>query len=241
MAPKCAVVFDFDGTLTPKRYISLFNVVEQGALSKSYLQETAALRNKYMPKAMNGIISRKEEIAWLTKSINIFIKAKTTIDQIKDALKNVRLRKGVVDCMSLLARKHIPIAVISYGIYQFVEIALRNNHVLPLVNSIYATKLKIDNKTGLVVGYESDTILLPKEKGLASAHFAKSVQFPKNKILAVGDSLVDSTLGSSKENRFGIAENEEQLGKLKRVMGNCAITEDFSPVISWLTNKVQIK
>lgn len=236
--PQCAVVFDFDGTLTPKFHVSLFNVVEKGVLSEKYLQETAILRNKYLPKAMKGTITHEEEIAWLTENINIFIKAKTTIDQIKNALKDVRLRSSAIDCMAVLKDKRIPMAVISYGVSQFIEIVLQNNHALPLIDSIYATKLEIDKNTGIVIGFNSNTILLPKQKGVASAHFAKSVRVNEGKILAVGDSLVDSLLGSTKENRFGIAEDEEQLNRIKGVMGDCAITQDFSPVISWLLKKI---
>ena len=239
MTPPCAVVFDFDGTLTPKLYVSLFNVVEKGVLSKEYLQEAEMLRNRYLPKAMNGLITHEEEITWLTESINIFIKAKTTIDQIRYALKNVRLRSNVVDCMTLLKYKRIPMAVISYGIYQFIEIVLKNNHALPFADSIYATKLEIDEETGIVIGFDPKTILLPGQKGIASLHFAQSVRVDKEKILAVGDSLVDSLLGSKKENRFGIAEDEKQLKRIEGIMGKSAITQDFSPVISWLIKKIE--
>ncbi|MCL5017204.1 MAG: hypothetical protein M1155_00860 [Patescibacteria group bacterium] len=120
--PRHAVVFDFDGTLTPKHYVSLFNVVERGVLSEKYLRETAVLRNRYMPKAMNGIITHEEEVAWLEENINIFIKAKTTIKQIEHALKDVRLRSNAVDCMLMLKYKCIPMAIISYGVRQFIEI-----------------------------------------------------------------------------------------------------------------------
>lgn len=238
MAPRCAVVFDFDGTLTPKHHVSLFNVVEQGVLSREYLIKTALLRNKYLPKAMNGTITHEEEIAWLSENINIFIEAQTTIEQIKDALKNVRLRGSVVDCMALLKYKRVPMAVISYGVWQFIEIVLQNNHALPLVDSIYATKLEIDKESGIVTGFNSNTILLPNQKGIASVHFAKSVRVNEDELLAVGDSLVDSLLGSLKENRFGIAEDEKQLERIRPVMGDCAITQDFTPVITWLINKI---
>ncbi len=241
MAPECAVVFDFDGTLTPKFHVSLFNVVEKGVLSEKYLQETAILRNKYLPKAMSGTITHKEEAAWLSENINIFIKAGTTIDQVKYALKDVRLRINVVDCMALLKYKRIPMAVISYGVYQFIEIVLKNNHALPLINSIYATKLEVDKETGKIIGFNPATVLLPTQKGTASLHFAKSVRVAENKILAVGDSLVDSLLGSLKENRFGIAEDETQLKRIQNVMGECAITQDFSPVINWLIRKIENK
>lgn len=241
MAPQCAVVFDFDGTLTPRSYVSLFNIVEKGVLSDHYLKETGILRNKYIPKAMNGTITHQEESAWITENIDIFRKAGTTMDQIKNALKDVRLRSNVVDCMALLKDKRIPVAVISYGVLQFIETVLKNNHALELVDSIYAAKLEIDKSTGSVTGYDPNTILLPHEKGIASVHFAKSVRVQESNILAVGDSLVDSLLGSSKENRFGIAENEKQLETIKNVMGTCAISQDFSPVIDWLLNKIDNK
>ncbi|MCL5017203.1 MAG: cytochrome P450 [Patescibacteria group bacterium] len=107
-----------------------------------------------------------------------------------------------------------------------------------MVDSIYAAQLEIDEKTGLVVGYKPNTIILPRQKGLASAHFAKSMTVQEKNVLAIGDSLVDSLLGSSKENRFGIAEDENQLKRIRNVMGECAITQDFSPAISWLLNKL---
>jgi phosphoserine phosphatase len=238
MLQKYAVVFDFDGTLIQKHYISLFNVVEKGVLSEKYLRETTALRSKYIPKAMNGTITYEEEMAWLTESINVFIKAGITIGQIKRALENVRLRSNVVDCMALLKDRHIPTAIISYGISQFIEIVLKNNHAIKLVDSIYATQLKIEEETGLIIGYKPDTILLPRQKGIASIHFAKSMMIPEDKILAVGDSLVDSLLGSLKENRFGIAEDDEQLKRIEKVMGESVKTQDFSPVISWILTKI---
>lgn len=238
MDPQCVVVFDFDGTLTSKSYVSLFNVVEQGVFSEEYIKELSVLRSKYLPKAMNGIITHEEEMAWLTESIDIFIKAKVTIDQIRDSLKNVRLKSNVVDCLALLKFKRIPVAIISYGISRFIEIVLQNNHALQMVDSIYATKLEIDNKTGSVIGYKPDSILLPHQKGIASLNFAKAMRVDESKILAVGDSLVDAKLGYSKENRFGIAEDEKQLERIKPVMGDCAIARDFSPVITWLLKKI---
>ena len=238
MAPQCVVVFDFDGTLTSKSYVSLFNVVEQGVLSEEYLKEIAVLRSKYLPKAMNGIITHEEEMIWLTESIDIFVKAKVTIDQIRDSLKNVRLKSNAVDCLALLKYKRIPVAVISYGVSQFIEIVLRNNHALQMVDCIYSAKLTIDSETGLVIGYKPDSILLPHQKGIASLNFAKAMGIPENRILAVGDSLVDAKLGHSKENRFGIAEDDKQLERIKPVMGDCAISRDFSPVITWLLNKI---
>jgi len=92
-----------------------------------------------------------------------------------------------------------------------------------------------------VIGYEPGTILLPKEKGIASAHFAGSVNIEQRNILAIGDSLVDALLGSSKENRFGIAENEKQLESIKNVMGECAITQDFTLATAWLLDKINKK
>ena len=234
-----AAVFDFDGTLTPKSYISLFNVVEQGALSEKHIREMHLLRAEYMPKAIQGTITREEELDWMIKSIGVFVDARTTLEQIEMALEKVVLRDGVVECFKELRSRGVRVAVISFGIAQFVRAALRNNGALRLVDEIYATQLNLSARGGVVVGFKRDTLLLPKDKGIASLAFAKKFGIPENRILAVGDTLVDACLGGLKENRFGIAENERQLDNIREVMGEAVITRDFAPVRNWLLAKIQ--
>lgn len=235
-----AVVFDFDGTLTPKSYVSLFNIVDQSALPEKYFWEMRDLRANYMPKAVDGTITREEERDWMVKSIGIYVRARITLEQIEKAMEKVVLRDGVVDCMKELRSWGVRVAVISFGIAQFVRAALKNNGALRLVDEVYATEL-ISACGGVVVGFKQDTLLLPTDKGLTSLVFARKFGVPKHHILAIGDTLVDAHLGGLKKNRFGIAENEWQLANIKEVMGAAAITMDFSPVRNWLLAKINSK
>ena len=241
MPTKHAVVFDFDGTLTPRFHISLFNVVEKGVLPSKYLQEAEYVRNKYIYKAMRGTLTRQEELTWLKENINIFVEAGVTIKQVEKALKHVKFRDNAQECLAWLKGEGVPIAVVSYGIYQFIEVVLKNNHAQPLIDSIYATKLDVDQKTGKIIGFHADTVVLPTQKGDASLHFADLMNIDKSKILAVGDSQIDSRLGFLKENRFGIAEDHDQLRRIENVMGKSVITHDFAPVIEWLYDKIANK
>ncbi len=162
-----------------------------------------------------------------------------TLEKIEKILRSIELRDGVVDCFHYLKQKNVPIAIISYGFSQFIEVALKANNAHYFVSNIYAANLIVD-ANGLIVGLDPATMVLPgKEKGRFSRLFVKQHNVSCRNILAVGDSFIDAYLGFLRKNRLGIVNLEERKKALKKSMGEIVVTESFNPVLEWFKIKIE--
>lgn len=242
MGPSWVAVFDFDGTCISQSLISLFNVLDR-YLSADVNSKLQKLRGKYVEIAKQGKLTSKNAQDWYFETIKIYIEAKLTLSQIKNVFSDVVLKKGVVDCFRFLKGKNVPVAIISYGVVQFIGAALKANNAWDLVSRIYSGRLIFDSKSGKVVGCEKKTVIFPSNKDIASRDFADFYGVPYENILAVGDSGSDFLLGYLKENRLGIVEGERERIRLGECgcMQKVIVTDDFEPVTEWLTGKINFK
>jgi|SRR3989344_470903 len=228
------VVFDFDGTLIPKKYISLFTIMDN-SLDQKYRQELDQLRNELLPKIHAGQLTPEETRRWVFRSIEIYVESGLTLSQIETVFSNIKLREGVVETLQFLQKQNIPVAIVSYGIKQFIEIVLKINRVQDCIDHIYATSL-VTNQAS-VVSYKPETFVFAGNKRRFSFEFAIKHGVWIGKILAIGDSAVDCQLGCFQTNRLGLAQNEEEKTKIEKYFGKVIITEDFWPIKEWLEKK----
>lgn len=232
-----AVVFDFDGTLTPKSYVSLFREMERNAgFSEVILAKADAMRDKYLPKAVSGTLSPEEELAWFDETASLYSEARLTREKIVESLNKVQLRDGVKDCLRFLRRKNIPVAIVSYGVSNFILAVLIHNKADHLVDAIYSANLKFES--GIVSGYDDRSVVLPSTKGSASKAFANLYGVREENVFGVGDSAIDAKLSTLKNNLLGIAKDEKDAEKLSQYMETVVITEAFYPVQEWLSEKI---
>lgn len=238
-ATRCAVVFDFDGTLIPESYGSLYDVIDSSREMPAQCHEKAEeMRRHYMEKMQQGRFTKKDQEKWLVDSLRLYIESGLTLGKIERILGTVELRSGALDCLKTLHRKGIPVAVVSYGVFNFIDAVLRANGARNLVQEIYSTKLSFD-KSGLMDGFSRDTFVFPFNKGKFSRNFADRCFVRYDRLLAVGDSPSgDKLLGHLKRNRIGIAGDETKRERLLKVMGAAVVTEDFRPVTEWLLEKI---
>lgn len=233
----CVVVCDFDGTLTPKSWVSLFSVVDKsGCLPQEIADQLIAMREKYLPKMKAAALSKDEEREWFNDTVMLYAKAGLTLEKIKEVLAPVRLRDGVNEFLDFVKTYNVPVAVVSYGVKQFIAAVLDNN--VAVVDEIYSADL-IVSESGLVTGYRPETAAFPNTKGDFSRQFADYHGVPHENILAIGDSGGDITLGHLKENRLGIAKDEQEQQKLEQFMGMAVVTENFEPVCEWVWKKIK--
>ena len=230
-----AVVFDFDGTLMPKEFISLFNVMDC-ALGEVHRKEIENLRIKYIPKILSRQITPEEDMIMVTRPAQIYIESRLTICQMKKAIAKVNLRQGVTKTLQFLYEQKIPVAIISYSYLQAIELTLTKHGIGHLVSKVYGANLVFKN--GIVCGYRPETFVFSKNKGLFSRQFAKRYDIPDKNILAVGDSGADCYLGHLKENRLGLAQDEAEKEKIQKFFGEVVVTENFDPVLEWLKMKI---
>lgn len=240
MKPRWVAVFDFDGTCIPKSLKSLFNILDK-ELPQELVLKAQNLRAKYIKKAVRGKLTLEEEQKWYFDTIGIYVEAELAFFQIQAAFENINLREGVAECFEFLRKNNVPIAIISYGVLQFIEAVLRANKALHLVSRIYSGQLKFGRQGGAVIGCDEKTIIFPSNKGRASRDFADTYGVPYESILAVGDSATDARLGYLKKNRLGIIENEAEKKELEKFMGAVLVSDNFLPVRDWLAKKMNIK
>ena len=237
--PEWVAVFDLDGTCISHSRRSLCDVIRlNGGLTKRCRLMAKGMVEYYFSLIHDGNFTEEHGWKWLLDTIDLYIESHLTVSKMEKILQTVRLRDGVEDCLKMLRGRNIPVAIISYGFLQFIEITLKVNKVSHFVDDIYGTKFKI-NKKGLVVGFEEKTVVLPERKGIFSKLFADKYGVARENILAVGDSSGDRELGFLKENRFGITEDPRRKEELEKFMGTVAVTKTFDPVTEWFERKIE--
>ena len=231
--PSHVVIFDFDGTLIAQKYGSLMTVMDK-ALNENDRQVMDCLRERSLKKFAAGTIDPQEVRGLITIPISIYAGCGLNIQKVKEILSIVNLRKQVAETFEFLHRQKIPIAIISFGIFQFIETVLEQKNLKKYVSQIYAAKLLLGNR--VVYGYQPETVVTD-DKDIFSQDFARQYGVPAKNILAVGDSSADKNLGYFRCHRLGIAETEEEKQKIKKYFGEVVVTEDFGPVLEWLKKK----
>ncbi len=238
------MVLDCDGTVIKE---SICGVITRAGLiipgfSDDRLQE---LRSK----GISGTLTKEDEIEWFESTLNEIVNARLSISQVFQVVRKIELKPGVMDCLQMLNNFNVPVAIVSYGISEFIAMVIPEEDL----GAIFASELRLDDGTvtgkkvifhsrdqRLIVGYDKESIVLPSTKGGCSRQFADFYGVPYENILAVGDSGSDCELGFLKKNRLGIAEDEAHADKIRPFMGEVVISEDFYPVISWLENKIKV-
>lgn len=227
-----------DGTLTDKGQ-SVWATIDTHAVSDECRIALDRLRERYLKPAIEGTLSTQGEIDWLLATLDAYVDDGLTSDGMDQALQDVRLRTGVIDCLNLLEAHGVPVAIVSYGIVQAIAGILASNG-LPsghsLFTAIFASRLTGTEQEGRAVytGYDVTSLVIPSNKGEWSRHFALRHGLDPEDLLAVGDSGGDRFLCEKKSNRLGLAEDTTEAAKLQRFMGTVMVTDDFSPVTEWL-------
>lgn len=237
--PTHVAVMDFDGTATPKSFVSLFKVIEDNAgFSPEILKRAGEMRNKYLPRAVAGQLTEEEERQWFQETVTLYTDGGLNEKKIRASLAAVKLRPGFVECLRFLKNENVPVAIISYGVEYFIHVVLANNKASELIDAVYSAVIDFDSD-GLIKSYKPETVVLPRNKGIMSCRFAYLFDVDFENILAVGDSGGDAHLGYLKKKRLGIAKDEKEKVKLEEFMGTVVITEDFEPVQRWLNSKIR--
>lgn len=240
-AKTVTVVLDFDGTLTPKTG-SLFEHVDRCALSAESLAVSRQMREKYLERMKSRRLTLQEELDWLEDSLKLYVQDGVTDRQVQEALAGVRLRDGVVKCLQTLKKIGVPVAIVSYGVLQFIETVLGNNGALDLVDAIYAAHmLQDDSGLGHYIGYRSDTLVVPGNKDQWSRRFAEICGRPFKKQLAIGDSGADKRLGPCKANRFGLADSFDEAERLCEFMNSVSVSQDFDATALLLLRNIMLR
>merc|ERR1712142_202311 len=213
---KLQVIVDFDYTLTRvhrdgENLHCSWGVFETSKfVPQTYLEETAALRDKYLPIELDAHMSIEEKtphmVAWYKEANRMLsgvgtVNKKDFSDMVKDS--NVELREGTKEFMSHLSKAQVPVLVLSAGLGDMVqEILVGLNAMHPNMHLV-SNFLKYDGE-GNIVGMASDEVIHVYNKNekslkkLASDDFNRQIHARKN-IVLMGDSLGDVGMANGVE------------------------------------------
>jgi len=230
-----AVVLDLDGTLTPKSVGALMRLVADFGLGVEARPEVERIRARYSAMFTSGRLSDEEYLAWLLEEFMSYVDFRMTRSAWRAAIAHVRLREGAAELIRELHDADIPTCVVSAASADFAEHVLEANGVLHLLDAVYASRLLHDHDD-VVIGWDSTTLVTVGNKGEWSCRFADLHGVPHERILAVGDSPGDATIGHLRENRVLIADALEE-AELLRGLGfahEVFVSGDFHPLAAWL-------
>lgn len=233
-----AILYDLDGTLIRKIFGSLMRLVAD-SLGEKALADVTRIRATYGGMFSSGRMSQEIYLTWLFEEIELYVRHRLKADAWRAALSQVRLREGAVEAIRAFHAEGLPQGVVSAAIADFAEYVLEVNGVLPLVDAVYATKLTYDDGQA-VSGYQGHTVVHPGNKGDCSREFADRFGVPHERIIAVGDSPGDVTIGHLRRHRIVIAETEEEARFLRSLdfMEEVVVSDDLGPVTAWIRRRI---
>lgn len=205
---KLQVIVDFDYTLTRvhrdgETLHCSWGVFETSKfVPKRYLEETAALRSKYLPIELDAHMSIEEKtphmVEWYKEANRMLtgvgtVNRKNFADMVRDS--NVELREGTQEMMTRLADVSVPVLVLSAGLGDMVREILVELQAMHPNMHLVSNFLKYDME-GNIVGMASEEVIHVYNKNekslkkLASEDFLRQIHARKN-IVLMGDSLGD--------------------------------------------------
>lgn len=232
------VVFDFDGTLTPKKYGSLIKIVENACLPQPWREKCQKLSKVYNENNSLGVHLPTLERNLINITLRAYQECGLRREQWTTALSGVKLRDGVALKIRKLANKGIRVGIISFGVADFIEYILKVNGLAGAVDRVYASRLIYDEASGRVCGWDKRSVVRAFDKCLWSLRFAREYGIAPERLLAVGDSSGDRTLGLDGRLRMGIAKDAEEAKMISPYMGEVVVTRNFALVSDWIDEQI---
>ncbi|HTK60372.1 MAG TPA: HAD family hydrolase [Candidatus Baltobacteraceae bacterium] len=234
-----AVVLDLDGTLIPKAMGALMRLVADFGLGAEARDEVGRIRAAYSGMFNAGQLSDAQYRAWLLEEFATYVRFNLKREAWRAAIAHVRLREGVLDLIRDLHAAGIPVCVVSAASADFAEYVLETNGVLHMLDAVYAGRL-VHDQDDVVVGWDDGTLVTVGNKGFWSRAFADGHGVPHERIIAVGDSPGDFTIGHLRSHRLLIAETHDEALVLLGLdfAEEVIITVSFEPVAAWIRRRV---
>lgn len=235
-----AVVLDMDGTLIPKDAGALMRLMTD-LLADSHdeaRKDVERIRGAYASMFTAGYLSDDEYRAWLLEEFRLYVRYGLHRDAWRTVTSRVPLKDEAAETVRALHAAGIPTCVISAASADFAEHVLEMHGLLPHVDAVYAGRLI--HHDDVIVGWEDTTIVSVGNKGDWSRHFADAHGVPHERILAVGDSPGDATIGHLKEHRLLLAKDDEEAAVLRSLgfADEIIVTHSFGPAADWLRNRI---
>jgi HAD superfamily phosphoserine phosphatase-like hydrolase len=230
-----------DGTLIPKSVGALMRLMADLVASSdpAARQEVDRIRGLYFGMFNAGHLSDEDYRGWLLAEFELYARFRLTKEAWQGVTAQVPLRDGAAALIREISEAGIPICVVSGASADFAEHVLETHGILHLLDAVHAGRLTHD-EGGTVTGWEEETLVTVGNKGEWSRRFADFHGVPHDRIIAIGDSPGDATIGHLQEHRLLIAESENEAAVLRGLgfAGEVIVTHSFDPVADWIRRRI---
>lgn len=161
------VVADVDLTLTTNEYSPADADVSSWGVFREQLSPEAqavddALYRMFRPREQNNSLNLEDSEYWWNATLGLYVRDGVSITAAQEAARNIRMRPGAVALSKLCSYEEVPQAWLSAGIRDVIELLAKQHCMQP--DAILATKLVSDSVTGIVTGWNPETLVHPHNK-----------------------------------------------------------------------------
>jgi HAD superfamily hydrolase (TIGR01544 family) len=193
-------ICDFDRTLTQatntrgEEIPNSVSLIRTSTLSpKGFREQAKKIYATYRPLELNQTLSRKKKeeymIRWWQEIGELYVKYKISKKLIKQICIQtpLTLRKGVVECITYLQKKNIPLIIVSAGNYDTIAQTLIQHKIQPKTLTIISNRFIYDSQ-GIIQGYAQPVIHTCNK----AEHIPLAVSLKHRYILVIGDAIEDA-------------------------------------------------
>ncbi len=215
------ILTDFDRTITRGNSPSSWSLIaKSNLLPDGYIEERNKLFDYYRPieidEAIEAAKKNKLMTEWWIKHINLLIKYKLSKDTLEKTIANSNLmifRAGAKKFLENMAKRNIPVIIISAGIGNFIIHFLEINKCN--FKNIYIISNFLEFKDNLATGISNKVIHSFNKNETALPPEIKELIKDRRNIILFGDSVSDIKMITDTENtnvlKIGfLEENIEQ-------------------------------
>lgn len=202
---RCYVVADFDRTITNGNSKTSWSILASSDLvPRECADERKDLYDKYRPIEIDPDMPLEEKCAymkeWFQLHINLFVKYGIREELFELAARDLRImefRKGAKEFLQFLARRGVPVIIISAGIGNFIEWFLRNNDCL--TDNIYISSNKITFTDGIATGTGGSIIHSLNKNEVSLPDEVKERLIGREQVVLLGDQPSDLNMVCEEE------------------------------------------
>ena len=120
---KYVVVLDCDGTIIKPSIMQ--TLVDAKLITRS---SSLARTNELISRGIRGTLTPEDERAWFNQSLYDIVRAQISLAQVYKVLREIRLKPGVLDCLAMLWNAGVPVALVSYGVAEFMTMGVPEDY-----------------------------------------------------------------------------------------------------------------
>jgi HAD superfamily phosphoserine phosphatase-like hydrolase len=227
------VLLDFDRTLTcaneSGKDFYTWTILES-YLPEEFRKPSAELYQQYRPIELRGEMTEAIANEWWNKSLQMMKEAGVNLREVEhEFMSRASIRPGVKEIFGLCKGWGIPIAILSAGITDVIEIWCRHFNIEP--NYILSTKLQLTSD-GRIAGWDRNKLIHPFNKREQGHSELVKLTAGRPRAIIVGDSLDDAKMAAGSDSVLRVRIYDPRPDEHDSASAQAATLENFDLMLA---------